>query len=61
MTVEEFRDLPGSGKLRSLVRGEVVEETPPGGLHGTVALRIGSRLQSWSDDGPRNAVGQTAA
>lgn len=57
MTVEEFWSLPGSGKLRSLVRGEVVEEMPPGGLHGTVAARTITRLQSWSDGGPRGCVG----
>ena len=51
MTAEEFWSMPGSGKWQSLVRGEVVEEMPPGGLHGTVALRLGSRLERWSGGG----------
>ncbi|QIN81245.1 Uma2 family endonuclease [Rubrobacter tropicus] len=57
MTVEEFWNLPGDGKWRSLVRGEVVEEMPPGGLHGIVALRLGSRLERWSERGPGGSVG----
>lgn len=57
MTAKDFWNLPGSGKLRSLVRGEVVEEMPPGGLHGTVAAKMSARLLAWSDDGPRGSVG----
>ncbi len=56
MTAEEFWNLPDDGKRRSLVRGEVVEEMPPGGLHGVVALEIGVRLREWSGGGPRGIV-----
>ena len=57
MTAEEFWRLPGSGRRRSLVRGEVVEEMPPGGLHGTVASEIVVRLHAWAKGGPGGAVG----
>lgn len=57
MTAEEFWRLPESGKRRSLVRGEVVEEMPPGGLHGVVAVRISARLQAWIEGGPGDRVG----
>lgn len=35
-------------KRRELVRGEIVETMPPGGTHGTIALRLGSRLEVWA-------------
>jgi Uma2 family endonuclease len=57
ITAEEFWRLPGSGKYRSLVRGEVVETMPPGGLHGIVASEIVVRLHTWARGGPRGHVG----
>lgn len=57
MTAEEFWRLPGDGKRRSLIRGEVVEEMPPGGLHGIVAVRISVRLQAWTESGPGGYIG----
>lgn len=57
MTAEEFWSLPGDGKWRSLVRGEVVEELPPGGSHGLVALEVSVRLREWSRNGAGGAVG----
>jgi Uma2 family endonuclease len=57
MTAEEFWRLPGDGKWQSLVRGEVVEEMPPGGLHGTTASEIVVRLHAWARSGPRGHVG----
>ena len=57
MTAEEFWSLPGDGKWRSLVRGEVVEEIPPGGLHGVVASEVLVRLHAWSRGGPGGRVG----
>ncbi len=35
-------------KRRELVRGEIVNIMPPGGVHGTVALRLGARLEVWA-------------
>ena len=57
MTAEEFWNLPGDGKWRSLVRGEVVEGMPPGGTHGVVAARLCSRLDAWNRSGPGGAIG----
>ena len=57
MTAEEFWRLPGSGKNRSLVRGEVIETMPPGGLHGVLALEVSVRLHQWARNGPGGFVG----
>lgn len=57
MTAEEFWRLPENGTRRALVRGEVVEEMPPGGLHGTVASEIVVRLHAWARGGPGGVVG----
>ena len=57
MTAEEFWRLPENGTRRALVRGEVVEEMPPGGLHGIVASRVVVRLNAWIVEGPGGAVG----
>lgn len=57
LTAEEFWRLPENGKRRELVRGVVVETMPPGGIHGAVALRLGSRLETWARSGPGGYVG----
>ena len=57
LTAEEFWLLPGDGKFRELVRGEVVETVPPGGIHGAVALRLGARLEAWARGGPGGYTG----
>jgi Uma2 family endonuclease len=57
MTAEEFWRLPESVKRRSLVRGEVVETMPPGGLHGVIALRLGACLEAWTRSGPGGVAG----
>jgi Uma2 family endonuclease len=57
LTAEDFWRLPGSGKRRILVRGEVIETMPPGGRHGAVALRLGARLEAWVRSGPGGYVG----
>ena len=48
LTVEEFWRLPGDGKHRELVRGEVVELPLSGGVHGAVVAALGSTLRSWA-------------
>ena len=57
LTAEEFWLLPGDARRRELVRGEVIETMPPGGLHGAVALRLGTRLETWTRSGPGGYVG----
>lgn len=42
---------------RSLVRGEVIENMPPGGKHGRIALEIGARLREWARSEPGGYVG----
>jgi Uma2 family endonuclease len=48
LTVEEFWRLPENGTRRELVRGEVVETMPPGGVHGAIAAALVSVLRAWA-------------
>lgn len=59
LTAEEFWALPeGEGK-RELVRGELRVEMPSG-IHGDIALEIGSRLRSWAKAGKHGYTGVEA-
>lgn len=60
MTAADFWRLPETEKRRELVRGEVIERMPPGGLHGAIAIRLGSMLQRWVDQGAGGYVGAEA-
>lgn len=60
MTAEAFWALPGDGRGRELVRGEVVVTMPPGGVHGLTALALGALLRSWAKAGGHGAVGVEA-
>jgi Uma2 family endonuclease len=44
ITAEELWQLSESNKKYELVKGELLEMTPPGGKHGNIALKIGSLL-----------------
>jgi Uma2 family endonuclease len=56
LTAEEFWALPeGEGK-RELVRGEVVEWMPVGGIHGEVVSELLSRLRNWAKAGKHGYV-----
>lgn len=57
LTAEAFWHSPENGKHRHLVRGEVVETMPPGGMHGLIAVALAGRLQSWAKRGPGGCVG----
>lgn len=57
LTAEEFWALPESGKPRALVRGEVVETMPPGGVHGVIAIVLGGLLRAWAKAGRHGVVG----
>lgn len=60
LNAEEFWDLPeGEGK-RELVRGEVVEYMPVGGVHGEIALNIGALLKAWARTNQSGYVGVEA-
>jgi Uma2 family endonuclease len=48
--------MPDNGIRRELVRGEVVETMPPGGLHGVIAGIVIALLYSWSKSGPGGTI-----
>ncbi len=60
VTARELWLMPGDGKRRELVRGEVIETMPPGGLHGFVASELSSQLRLWARNGPGGYVGVEA-
>ena len=49
VTADELWQLAEKGKHQELVRGELKEMTPPGGMHGKTALRLGRFLQNFVD------------
>jgi Uma2 family endonuclease len=60
LTAEEFWALPeGEGK-RELVRGEVVEWMPVGGVHGDVVTELLTRLRTWAKQGQHGYVATEA-
>lgn len=56
LTAEEFAALPGS-RRQELVRGEVVDTMPPGGVHGIIAGLIVALLIQWSKQSGGGLVG----
>ena len=50
VTAEELWQLSESGQKYELVKGHLLDMTPPGGTHGKVALRIGRFVQSFVDE-----------
>jgi Uma2 family endonuclease len=48
LTAEEFGQLPDDDARRELVRGEVVESMPPGGVHGAIAVALATMLRIWA-------------
>jgi Uma2 family endonuclease len=47
MTIDEFAQLAGDGRMRELVCGRVVDMNPPGSIHGIVVIRIASLLDAF--------------
>jgi len=47
LTAEELLALPDNGRHHELVRGEIVEVSPPGFVHGDVASNIAVSLKSF--------------
>ena len=56
VTLEEFSKLPETNVQRALVRGEVIETMPPGGIHGSIAVKLAARLERWSEEQARGCV-----
>ncbi|MSR56731.1 MAG: Uma2 family endonuclease [Planctomycetaceae bacterium] len=48
ITAEEFLDLAGDG-IRELIRGEIVEMSPPSARHGWICGRIAVIISRWAD------------
>ena len=46
ITVDEFETMPFEFPV-DLVRGEIVEMPPPGGVHGRVCMNVGFALEVW--------------
>lgn len=46
LTAEDLWQMGEEGRYYELVRGELIEMTPPGSLHGKIALRLGRYLQA---------------
>lgn len=57
VTAEAFWQLPEHGLRSTLVRGELIETMPPGGNHGTLAVRVCMRLAQWAEAGLHGVVG----
>jgi Uma2 family endonuclease len=60
VTAQELLALPETHGQRELVRGELIETMPPGGVHGAIAVRLAVRLQLWADQTQAGYVGVEA-
>jgi Uma2 family endonuclease len=47
LTADDLLRISSAGKRYELVKGELIEMAPTGGRHGRVAIRIGSRLNTY--------------
>jgi Uma2 family endonuclease len=57
MTGEDLLRMPDNGKRYELVKGELIEMSPPGGEHGQRATRIGRLLDEFVEE---HDLGQVA-
>lgn len=57
LTAEQFCNSPFNTKHNELVRGEVIEKMPPGGMHGNIAARLVAHLLMWAEAGNHGWVG----
>lgn len=57
VTAEQFQQIAGEHDgLVELVRGEVVEMTRPGALHGLVCAEIAAELRNWAKAGKHGRI-----
>jgi Uma2 family endonuclease len=57
LTAHDLWQLPATGLMRELVRGEVVERMPPGGRHGAIAALLAMLLRLWMKQAAGGYVG----
>jgi Uma2 family endonuclease len=57
MTGEDLLRMPDNGKRYELVKGELIEMSPPGGEHGERASRIGRLLDEFVEEHDLGRVG----
>ncbi len=60
MTAQEYWESPMNTKRSELVRGEVVEDMPPGAEHGEITIALGTLLRLWCKAGSGGYVGTEA-
>ncbi len=58
LTAEEFAAMPDPGYPVELVRGKVIEMSPPGFLHGRICVRIGRLVDAFAEE---QKLGQAAS
>lgn len=56
VTAETLSQMGASGERLELVKGELIEMTPPGGIHGNTAIRLGTLLQNFVDKHPLGVI-----
>lgn len=55
-TAESYQHDPDAPRWSELVRGQVLELTPPGWEHGSLQARLASHLGRWAEAGDAGAV-----
>jgi Uma2 family endonuclease len=58
LTAEDFFLLPapGDGSLQELVRGEIINRPPPGGMHGVICSKVVRKIGNFIEAGPGGTV-----
>ena len=57
LTGEDLLHMPDDGKRYELIRGELIEMTPPGETHGVLASRIDRLLGEFVEEHDLGTVG----
>ena len=57
LTGEDLLRMPDDGKRYELIRGELIEMTPPGETHGKCAARIGRLVDEFVEENDLGTVG----
>jgi Uma2 family endonuclease len=60
LTADDLWRMPEGTTRRVLIRGELHETMPPGGIHSDIALELGMRLRMWAQQQQAGSVGVEA-